>query len=173
MPVRLSVQPSTKAKGAMSVGPLERQLTVAVVTHNSACLFWSGHAWFHINEEQLDDFFLESVPKRIRARLSFRPVWIKEGVRDISVPSTNHFNPIAAAERGWWENISGLYKLMLKMALLPQPEFPSLQRTIWYLRQANTLVLFIGKQFLCQPERPLVMRGYVFLRISCQQGRRQ
>lgn len=28
-----------EGRGAMSVGPLQRQLSVAVVTHNSACLF--------------------------------------------------------------------------------------------------------------------------------------
>ncbi len=28
-----------EGRGAMSVGPLERQLRVAVVTHSSACLF--------------------------------------------------------------------------------------------------------------------------------------
>lgn len=27
-----------EGRGAMSVGPLKRQLSVAVVTHNSACL---------------------------------------------------------------------------------------------------------------------------------------
>lgn len=41
MPVnRLSVSLAMqKGRSAMSVGPLERQLSVAVVTHNSACLF--------------------------------------------------------------------------------------------------------------------------------------
>lgn len=38
-----------EGRGAMSVGPLQRQLSVAVVTHNGACLFRSGHAWFHKN----------------------------------------------------------------------------------------------------------------------------
>lgn len=59
MPVNRLFVSSAKheGKGAMSVGPLERQLSVAVVTHNSACLFWSGHAWFHINEEQLEVLF--------------------------------------------------------------------------------------------------------------------
>lgn len=41
MPVNRLFVSSAKheGKGAISVGPLERQLSVAVVTHNSACLF--------------------------------------------------------------------------------------------------------------------------------------
>lgn len=41
MPVNRLFVSSAKheGKGAMSVDPFERQLSVAVVTHNSACLF--------------------------------------------------------------------------------------------------------------------------------------
>lgn len=60
------------------------------------------------------------------------------------------------------QNVPGLCKLVLKMPLHPQQEFPTLQRTIWYLRQANMLVLFNGRQFFSRPQRPSVMRSVWF-----------
>lgn len=111
----------------MSVGPLERQLSVAVVTHNSACLFWSGDAWLHINQVQLGVLYQGLCPSE-----SIRPRGIKEGIYVVCVPSASHFrrsSPIATG--GWgWQAVSrtGLCKTSSVMKFLPQQESLSLQR---------------------------------------------
>lgn len=123
-----------RGKGAMSGGPLERQLSVAVVTHNRLCLFWSWHAWFHINEEQLFCccccFFSKVMSKIIRARQSFRPTWIKEGVHAISVPRANHFrwsSPMMAELLRFEKETSHFSDWPLKV--MSVMEFLSLQST--------------------------------------------